>query len=609
MEKKLNGLLNLFLLKSIAVNIEEKEIEEKIKSKDLRAIILYLKESNVNENINSPILHIKLEKQNIISYSKYVDPRVNLDDINNLISILDNNKQTEIKDLWKNLLKFEEKSMAFEKHLFEVLSKSYFEYYPFEAYFNLNADLDKYTEEMKKCSDSEIKILFNGCRQNTVVKKLENGINYPMESTLGIGIYFSDSLDYTSFFGVGETKLDGKKNFGNVLSLDKTFSCIGAEIYYDKNKLKNIYDLSYSMNLDEIPTYEKIQKNYNDKMIEKNGIHLGKIEIVSGHPLKEDQACLKKYNGKFIGKEYVITEKEQILPLYGFNFNRSGYIVIWKDPKITGENKNTLNKLIEKGITNIYLVKSLEKALELIKRKKYNKIILISNAGKGLSGKKFVKIARKILGYDIVILFYIKDKRHFDWIKDFPNSLGCLNKNNLMEYVEKYDDLINLKNTWNENNDKKFNLDDNYIKNLNSREIESNYNSLVFDKICPYFRKVIIKSKRNQKVLKMNTDQTVSFIPYENLDIDSAIWYITNIDNEITFYSNEFYLGIDEKEKMVKGFEDMNNWKFEVINKKYLIYYENKNNVLTINENKALLKEEDENKQNQLFDLIDVIEK
>ena len=50
--------------------------------------------------------------------------------LNKLVDVLDipEIKQTEIKNLWKNLLKFEEKSMAFEKHLFEALSKSYFEY-------------------------------------------------------------------------------------------------------------------------------------------------------------------------------------------------------------------------------------------------------------------------------------------------------------------------------------------------------------------------------------------------------------------------------------------------------------------------------------------------
>ena len=40
---------------------------------------------------------------------------------------------------------------------------------------------------------------------------------------------------------------------------------------------------------------------------------------------------------------------------------------------------------------NIYPCETSEEAIKLIKRKKYNKIILISNAEKNLSGKKFVE--------------------------------------------------------------------------------------------------------------------------------------------------------------------------------------------------------------------------
>ena len=44
---------------------------------------------------------------------------------------------------------------------------------------------------------------------------------------------------------------------------------------------------------------------------------------------------------------------------------------------------------------NVFFESNMEKALELIKRKKYNKIILISSC-QGEVGKKFVDIVRKI---------------------------------------------------------------------------------------------------------------------------------------------------------------------------------------------------------------------
>ena len=51
---------------------------------------------------------------------------------------------------------------------------------------------------------------------------------------------------------------------------------------------------------------------------------------------------------------------------------------------------------------NFYPCEASEEVIKLIKRKKYNKIILISNVGKNLSGKKFVEDARKIIGSNII---------------------------------------------------------------------------------------------------------------------------------------------------------------------------------------------------------------
>ena len=47
---------------------------------------------------------------------------------------------------------------------------------------------------------------------------------------------------------------------------------------------------------------------------------------------------------------------------------------------------------------NVYPCKTTDEALNLVNRKKYNKIILLSNVGADLGGKKFVDEARKIIG-------------------------------------------------------------------------------------------------------------------------------------------------------------------------------------------------------------------
>ena len=61
--------------------------------------------------------------------------------------------------------------------------------------------------------------------------------------------------------------------------------------------------------------------------------------------------------------------------------------------------------------------------MNLIRRKKYNKIILISNIGTDLGGKKFVDQARNILGNDVIVLFSAYNTEHIKWVKDYKNAL------------------------------------------------------------------------------------------------------------------------------------------------------------------------------------------
>ena len=102
----------------------------------------------------------------------------------------------------------------------------------------------------------------------------------------------------------------------------------------------------------------------------------------------------------------------------------------------------------------------------------------------------------------------------------------------------------------------------------------------------------------------MKEDRTVEFVPYESIEISSILWYVTLIDNEITLFSNNSYLFVDENSKIVKGDQYMKRWKFEKINNQFLIYYENKKNILTNNGNKAIIYTKC---NNQLFDFVDDI--
>ena len=75
----------------------------------------------------------------------------------------------------------------------------------------------------------------------------------------------------------------------------------------------------------------------------------------------------------------------------------------------------------------------------MIKKIKYNKIILISNVGIDLEGREFIDEARKIIGNDIIVLFLAYSKRHLKWIKNYKNALYS----NVSSFWEKYINCFN----------------------------------------------------------------------------------------------------------------------------------------------------------------------
>ena len=83
----------------------------------------------------------------------------------------------------------------------------------------------------------------------------------------------------------------------------------------------------------------------------------------------------------------------------------------------------------------MYGVGEVDEALNIIKRKKYNKVILISNVGIVDEAKKFIEDVRRILKFNVIVLFYTSNLSHLDWIKDFPNALFTMSEDFFREYI------------------------------------------------------------------------------------------------------------------------------------------------------------------------------
>ena len=610
---ELSGILQICLLKYIAKHIVD---VNKITSKEIRNIIIDLKNTIVltdNPKDDIKVNLMQKEGSNIITYINYIKHIVKEKEIRNLISLLDKNYQSQIINYWSQLSKYEDFNKLFQKDFLEAIEKSYFDYSLIGVSIYQQEKRKQYINDLKQCENSVVKLMFHGNQIDPKSKIITEGLLYSRKAFYGMGIYFSDMLDYISFYYGGETYEERNNNFGKVLPAGTTFSCIGTEIFYDIDEKEDVYDWKYHVDeLDHFPTYDELMSNYPDKMVENNGIHFARVEPQKGQVFKNEELIYQaKKKGKFIGNEYVITEKSQMLPLYGLTLKRNEYFVIWRDPNFVGENKyieyleNAKIRLYKNEGINVYIESCTEKALNLIKRKKFNKIILISSIGLDLSGKKFVETARKILGFNVVVLFFSSNNKHLQWIQNFPNALYTNNTSFYEKYVKNYNEkgLLQLKQEIEQiyKINLKFTQDFlSFPKFVNNEE----YKNLIFEEICPNFRKVIIKNKKTKRALLMKGDRTVEFVPYESIEISSLLWYVTLIDNEITLFSNNSYLSVDENSKIVKGDQYMKRWKYEEINKQFLIYYENKNNILTNNGNKAII---DNNNNYKLFDFVDDI--
>ena len=438
----LTGLLRLMLVKYISSFISD---TSNINSQEIKKIIsdlrIGLKEKeNTKEDIKANLE--ETQGNNILVYSNYINSIISDKIINQLLQLLPKNKQNEVKKQWSLLSKYQDFSKLFEEELFKAIERSYFDYSLIGLSLYEQKNRRIFIESMNTCPNLVVKYLFHGTQLDPIKEILTDGFLYTRKAFYGMGIYFSDMLDYVAFYAGGKDFKTRREYFGKVIPVNSVFSCVSAEIYYSQSKKKDIYDFNLLVKtLDHFPTYEEIKRDYPDKMVEKDGIHFARVEPYQGRVRKREQIIDDAKKGKFIGNEYVITEFQQILPLYGLTFRRNEFFVVWRDNHFKGNNeyskflKERKLFIYEYAKMNAYFEDSLEKALEIIKRKKYNKIILISNIGLDKAGKKFVEVARKLLGFNVVVLFFSGNSSHFSWLQNFPNALYTNNSSFYKDFI------------------------------------------------------------------------------------------------------------------------------------------------------------------------------
>jgi hypothetical protein len=579
--KDLNCFLKFLLLKKLTNKIENISQYENLKNVE-EVIKLIKNNQDFKEDINWQ------NKNNILSYLKYLN---NKDlDINSLLEKLFAEKKevkNDIFDYWKYLSIYEGYNNNFEHQFYEDIKNSYLDY----SLINMNIlerdNPEEYEHKKKECKNMKTMKLYFLSEINYDSNKLNMKLEYSNKSTYGRGFYFSDSIDY----------IVRCQNNESIPKIGECFSLIICEIFYDEEKLKE-YDKNLSLSdLNQINSLKDKEK------VEPNG--LKKIEIFQ---LNDSNNSKRK-----ICTEYVLSEKYQILPLYTFTLRRNEYFVVFRDPNFIKKNhySRDLKDIILRSLKfsnnmNFYFESSTEEALKLIlKKKKKGKVILITSIGRDKSGKRFVEIARRILqSDDLIALFFSNNTNNLDWIQNFCNCLYSSEPNIYEEYISNYNNagLKELKKKVENFHD--IQLKDFSFNFLSYSHCDDDLSFSCFDYInrCIYFRSVYILNREKSLYLSMTKEGKVKKSEEE------CLWIITLNDNDITFFSNGYYLDFDEKKEIAKGSKEMKKWGFSKDNNDYYFIYsdEGKNGYLSMEDDEDIRVNKEALAENSKFRLNDI---
>ena len=355
---------------------------------------------------------------NVLEISNYIT-KENLEQFYNYLS---NKANGQEKNLKKLIGKLDEFNKIFDEDIEQALKESIFQY-KIEQIFLVEKNVNNFLEEKNNCTNIVQKILFHGTKIKSALSILSTQFYDATYHLIGKGVYFTDKLDYAWSYSRENIRYEI-----NIPKVGDSFSVVATEVYYDNKKVEKVFDTS---------TENKEVKKFGVRCCYSNfqGSKLSRNEIVN--------------NRGFIAKEYLITNKDQILPLYCVTMKRIEYLVIWRDYHFAENNPNNYSdnifKIIKEFHNNIkrkitldfdsiiYYIRTTEEALNLIEIKKFNKIIIITNANN--DAREFINKVRNIIGENTIVGVSVYDiKKHISWIKDMENTIVL----NGIEYHEKF---------------------------------------------------------------------------------------------------------------------------------------------------------------------------
>ena len=122
-------------------------------------------------------------------------------------------------------------------------------------------------------------------------------------------------MDYTWFYSGNQER----ERFRGIPKVGESFSFIVSETYYDKSKMEMVY------NIDK-----------QDLSVESNGVRCCNSD---GESTLLSQEEVRRNKG-FIAQEYLISDQNQIYPIYVITMKRCEYLIIWRDYNFDESNPN-----------------------------------------------------------------------------------------------------------------------------------------------------------------------------------------------------------------------------------------------------------------------------
>ena len=178
----------------------------------------------------------------------------------------------------------------FEEEFQSALKDSIFEFHKTGLIIvNKDKEYEKYEQGKNSCPNCETKFLYHGTKIEYSSEILPNNFKVGRDCWYGLGIYFSDQIDYARYYW------NGLQHVNKIPKIDESFSLIASEVYYDRTKRKQIYNFNYYIKLDHMPNNIEIFDKYKDKIIEKNSIHYVEVSGENTYVIPQDEKPDKIY--------------------------------------------------------------------------------------------------------------------------------------------------------------------------------------------------------------------------------------------------------------------------------------------------------------------------